>query len=102
MHQPIGLLALYLKPPTQNWNRRYLTIKIRPENIPGTLKDIQKTMNQFAPGYPFEYSFFDDVFDQTFKADQKMGSLFQTFALIAILIAFIHNSRNWPMIPSIS
>jgi putative ABC transport system permease protein len=87
MRQPIGLLALYLKPPTQNWNRRYLTIKIRPENIPGTLKDIQNTMNRFAPGYPFEYSFFDDVFDQTFKADQKMGSLFQTFALIAILIA---------------
>jgi putative ABC transport system permease protein len=87
MHQPIGLLALYLKPPTQNWNRRYLTIKIRPENIPSTLKDIQKAMNRFAPGYPFEYSFFDDVFDQTFKADQKMGSLFQTFALIAILIA---------------
>jgi len=87
MSQPIGLLALYLKPNTQNWHRRYLTIKIRPENIPGTLNDIKKTLNRFAPGYPFEYSFFDDVFDQTFRADQKMGSLFRTFALIAILIA---------------
>ena len=87
MSQPIGLLAIYLKPKTQSWHRRYLTIKIRPENIQGTLNDIQKTMNRFAPGYPFEYSFFDDVFDQTFRADQKMGSLFRTFALIAILIA---------------
>jgi len=87
MSQPIGLLAVYLKPSTQSWQRRYLAIKIRPENIQGTLNDIQKTMNRFAPGYPFEYSFFDDVFDQTFRADQKMGSLFRTFALIAILIA---------------
>jgi putative ABC transport system permease protein len=87
MSQPIGLLALYLKPSTQNWNRRYLAIKIRPENISGTLNDVQKTLHRFAPGYPFEYSFFDDVFDRTFKADQKMGSLFQTFALIAIIIA---------------
>jgi putative ABC transport system permease protein len=87
MSQPIGLLAVYLKPSTQSWHRRYLTIKIRPENIQGTLNDIQKTMNSFAPGYPFEYSFFDDVFDRTFRADQKMGSLFRTFAMIAILIA---------------
>ncbi len=87
MYQPIGLLALYLKPNTQNWNRRYLSIKIRPENIPGTLNDIQTTINRFAPGYPFEYSFFDDVFDRTFRADQKMSSLFRAFALITILIA---------------
>ncbi|UCE42383.1 MAG: ABC transporter permease [Candidatus Aminicenantes bacterium] len=87
MSQPIGLLALYLKPHTQNWHRRYLAIKILPGNIQGTLNDIQKTINRFAPGYPFEYSFFDDVFDQTFRTDQKMASLFRTFALIAILIA---------------
>jgi putative ABC transport system permease protein len=87
MSQPIGLLALYLKPETQTWNRRYLAIKIRPENIQATLRDIRRTMNRFAPGYPFEYSFFDDVFDQTFRSDQKLGSLFQAFALLAILIA---------------
>jgi putative ABC transport system permease protein len=64
-----------------------MAIKIRPESIQGTLRDIRGTMNRFAPGYPFEYSFFDDVFDHTFRSDQKMGSLFQAFALLAILIA---------------
>lgn len=87
MSQPIGPLALYLKPSTQSWNRRYLSIKIRSEDIPGTLKDIENTLHRFAPGYPFEYSFFDDVFDQTFRADQKMGILFRIFAIVAILIA---------------
>lgn len=87
MYQSIEPLALYCKPDTHTWSNIYLSIKIRPENIPGTLSDIQRTMNRFAPGYPFEYTFFDDVFDQTFRADQKMGSLFRTFALIAIMIA---------------
>ncbi len=87
LSQPIGPLAIYLKPPTQTWHRRYLMIKIRPGDIPGTLNGIKKTLNRVAPGYPFEYSFYDDVFDQTFRSDQKMSSLFRTFASIAILIA---------------
>jgi putative ABC transport system permease protein len=87
MSQPIGLLALYLKPATQSWNRRYLAIKIRPENIMGTLNDVKNTLARISPGYPFDYSFFDDVFDQTFRADQKMGTLFRTFGFITILIA---------------
>jgi putative ABC transport system permease protein len=87
MYQSIEPLALYFKPVAHTWSNIYLSIKIRPENIPGTLSGIKKTLDRFAPGYPFEYSFFDDVFDQTFRADQKMGSLFQAFALVAILIA---------------
>lgn len=87
MHQPIEPLALYCSPDSQNWRRIYLSIKIRPDNIPGTLNGIQRTMSRFAPGYPFEYSFFDDIFDQTFRDDRKMSSLFRTFASIAILIA---------------
>jgi putative ABC transport system permease protein len=87
MYQSIEPLALYCKPDNQTWSNIYLSIKILPENIPGSLNNIKKTLHRFAPGYPFEYSFFDDVFDQTFRADQKMGSLFKTFALIAIIIA---------------
>lgn len=87
MYQSIEPLALYCKPDTHKWWNIYLSIKIRPENIPGTLSSIKKTLDRFAPGDPFAYSFFDDVFDQTFRADQKMGGLFNTFAFIAILIA---------------
>jgi len=87
MYQSIEPLAIFCKPDSHDWYRIYLSIKIRPENIPDTLKEIRRTISRFAPGSPFEYSFFDEVFDRTFRADQKMGSLFQTFASIAIVIA---------------
>ncbi len=87
MYQPVEPLVIYLKNDSQMWYWRYLSVKIRPENIPSTLNFIEETLHRFAPNYPFEYSFFDDVFDRTFKADQKMGSLFSAFASIAILIA---------------
>ena len=87
MYQPIEPLAIFCKPDTHEWYKIYLSIKIRPENIPGTLKEIQRIIHRFAPGYPFEYSFFDDVFNRTFRADQKVGSLFQMFASIAVVIA---------------
>ena len=87
MVQPIEPLAIYLKQDSQIWFWRLLSVKIHPGDMPSTLKYIEETLHRFAPNYPFEYSFFDDVFNRTFKADQKMGSLFGTFALIAILIA---------------
>lgn len=87
MDQPVEPLVIYLKKDTQMWYWRHLSVKIRPENIPSTLNFIEETLHRLAPNYPFEYTFFDDVFDHTFKADQKMGSLFSAFASIAILIA---------------
>jgi len=87
MSQPIEPLALYLKPESQRWYWRHLSVKIRPENIPSTLKAIEEILHRFAPHYPFDYAFFDDVFDRTFKAEQKMGDLFRIFAGLAVLIA---------------
>ena len=87
MSQPIEPLVLYLKPESQRWYWRHLSVKIRPENIPGTLKSIEEILHRFAPHYPFDYVFFDDVFDHTFKTEQKMGDLFRIFAGLAVLIA---------------
>ena len=44
-------------------------------------------MEKFSPYYPFEYRFFDDLFNMVYLAEQKMGRMFGVFALIAIFIA---------------
>ena len=41
----------------------------------------------FSPNYPFEYMFFDDVFDSSYKLDQKVESILTLFAVLAIFIA---------------
>ena len=83
LHQEIEPLYIYLRPESYS----YLSIKIRSENIPSTLAFIEKTFNTFSPSYPFEYSFFDEVFDRAYKAEQKIGRLFNTFSLLTIFIA---------------
>jgi putative ABC transport system permease protein len=40
-----------------------------------------------APGDPFEYSFLDQNFDQLFREEQRLGSLFTVFTTLAIFIA---------------
>ena len=83
LHQEIEPLYIFLRPA----NYSYLSIKIRSENIPGTLSFIEETFKIFSPTYPFEYSFFDEVFDRAYKAEQKIGRLFNTFSLLTIFIA---------------
>jgi len=44
-------------------------------------------MAKFSPNYPFEYKFFNDVFDSSYKLEQKVESIFTFFALLALFIA---------------
>lgn len=44
-------------------------------------------MEKFSPHYPFEYRFFDDIFNAAYIEEQKMGRIFGVLAAIAILIA---------------
>jgi putative ABC transport system permease protein len=64
-----------------------LAIKIRGEGIPATLAFIEKTWKRFSPEYPFEFTFFDEIFDQAYRVEQRLGTVFSAFASLAVLIA---------------
>jgi putative ABC transport system permease protein len=83
LHLPIMPLFIALEPTRVG----QLSIKIRGENIPETIAAVAGIWERFAAGYPFEYSFFDELFDQTYRAEQRMAAIFSAFALLAILIA---------------
>jgi putative ABC transport system permease protein len=83
-YNKIEPLYLYLKPGMYS---QYISVKIRGNNIPGTIKFLEKNMKTFSPAYPFEYSFFDDIFASVYRAEQKLGDAFGIFAFTAILIA---------------
>jgi putative ABC transport system permease protein len=83
LHLPIAPLYVFLDPGAMN----YISIRIGSGDIPRTMDAIRATMARFSPEYPFEYSFFDDVFDRAYQADRKAGRLFGAFALVAVLIA---------------
>ena len=83
LHEEIQPLYFYLSPDRGN----HLSIKIRGGSIPETIGYIQKTIEKFSPYYPFEYRFFDDVFNTAYLSEQKLEKIFRLFALVAMFIA---------------
>lgn len=48
---------------------------------------VEKVWKQHVPGEPFDYSFLDARFDELFRSEQRMGTLFTVFSALAIFIA---------------
>ncbi|MCP4728406.1 MAG: FtsX-like permease family protein [bacterium] len=44
-------------------------------------------MKEFSSEYPFEYSFFDEVFDRVYRSEQKLGKIINIITFLAIFIA---------------
>ncbi|MCH8981016.1 ABC transporter permease [candidate division KSB1 bacterium] len=65
----------------------YVASRISSDNIQGTLSDLEKIWQEFAPEQPFQYSFLDQDFDKLYRADQQVGKLVGTFTVFAICIA---------------
>jgi putative ABC transport system permease protein len=83
IHRPIEPLCIYYEPLYFD----YLSIKIRGSDIPKTIAHIERTMKKFSPNHPFEYQFFDEIFDRTYQTEQKTGEQFSVITILSILIA---------------
>lgn len=84
MYAPASPLILYAD--TSNVN--VLTIHIKPgRNVKTTLSKIESVVKADNPGYPVEFSFVDDQFNQLFKTETLIGTLASVFSMLAILIS---------------
>ena len=72
---------------TLNWWRGEAFIKINSNNVVETLGFIEKTFNNFAPSFPFQFSFLDEDIDELYKEFYEMGSIIKYFAILAIFIS---------------
>jgi ABC-type antimicrobial peptide transport system permease subunit len=84
LHNEIRPLVITMRP---NWRPAYVFVKIRPDSIPATMGYVERTWGKFAPGYPFNYLFLDDAFEQLYRTDQRTGSIFKYFAVLAVFIS---------------
>ncbi len=66
---------------------RFIMFKTSSNNYPLALELLEAKWNEFAPGYPFEYSFLDDKLNEVYAGDVQIGKILGTFASIAIFIA---------------
>jgi putative ABC transport system permease protein len=85
LHRGIDPMCLYYRKDQRYVY--YLSVKIRGGDIPDTLGFLKDTWGKFSPNYPIDYSFFDDIFDNAYRSEYRLGSMFNVFSLLAVAIA---------------
>ena len=66
---------------------RYACIRISSENVEETIAFLESIWNKFSAGYPFDYTFLDDRINNLYKSEQNVGTVFNYFTVLVILIA---------------
>ncbi|MCU7694822.1 ABC transporter permease [Haoranjiania flava] len=81
LHKAISPLFMTLKPESG------LIFKIKTTDLRGLLSTMNKLWNSFQTGEPFAYNFIDDLFANTYSAEQKTGTILNLFAILTIFVA---------------
>lgn len=63
-----------------------VAVKIQTTNVHNIIAKIENVWNSFTPGYPIEYKFLDDNFEQMYHSEDKLRTLLLVFTSIAIFI----------------
>jgi putative ABC transport system permease protein len=62
-------------------------VRTQPGKTDATLAALKKIYTGLNPAYPFTYNFIDQDLDHLYRSEQKMGSIFNLFAVLAIFIS---------------
>ena len=71
----------------------YLSIRLNPESVKNTtelqaaIENVKEEIALLDPSIPFEYSFMDQEFEDTFRAEQRMATALNIITMMALLIA---------------
>jgi len=84
LHEPIQPVIISMG---TNEPLRFLSVRITPDNVTETLDALKKKWAGIFPGFPFQYSFFDEDYDSLYKAEERLGRIFIYFTVLALVIA---------------
>jgi putative ABC transport system permease protein len=65
----------------------YISARVNLENVSQTLSFLKAKWQEFAPEYPFEYSFINEEFDRYYNFERRQGQLFTYCSILAIFIS---------------
>lgn len=82
LRENIGALCLYL-----GSSRDAVSFRMNAGNISSDIQSIEALWKKLAVSEPFTYSFLNDDFNAIYKSEQRIGKVFISFALLAIIIA---------------
>jgi predicted permease len=82
VQQPIEPMILYLN----RWGGT-VVVRTKPGKTDATIAALSKISAELNPAYPFTYNFLDQDIANLYQGEQRMGSLFNIFAALAIFIS---------------
>ncbi len=81
LHEPVTPLLMTLNPEFG------LIFKIKTTDVKGLLATMKKQWDKFNTDEPFTYTFMDDLYNKTYSAEQKTGTILNIFAVLTIFVA---------------
>jgi len=82
LREQVAPLALFLA--NENGS---MAFRLSTTNVAGIVAAVENKWKAMVPTQPFQYSFMDEDFNKTYNTEQRIGQIFITFAVLAILIA---------------
>lgn len=79
--QPLRMKNFVWGPPS------CLSLKVNEAGMQQTLQFVEETLSSISDKYPFEYAFYDDIYNRAYVSEIKTGKMMGWFAGVAIFIA---------------
>ncbi len=86
MHTEIRPMAfLHIDSPF-HWSPRYISVRINTTDVGKTIQQMNQIWAGFYTDLPFEYSFFNDDYNNLYKNEKQTQQLFMSFSVLALFI----------------
>lgn len=85
LHNKVEPIMMFLA----DFNKRFLTLRVNPENMASTLQYIEDKWNEGGASQPFDYRMLEDTWGEMYDAEQKIGLIFTIATLLTIFIALL-------------
>jgi ABC-type antimicrobial peptide transport system permease subunit len=84
LHNKIRPMSFVIERP---FGVHYALIKVAPVNLPASMALVKNTWKQILPNGEFKGSFLDENIDRQYRKEEKMGQMFISGAIIAIVLS---------------
>lgn len=64
-----------------------MSVRIAPGETTSTVEAIERTWHQFVPDHSIRYTFLDDSFNKMYDDVRRIGNIFTSFAVFAMIVA---------------
>ena len=83
VQNPLEPMAVVVRP----GDVRFAIVRLGQGDVAASMKHVESAWRTVNPRFPFEYRFFDDDFDQSYRQYERMGAILRWFAGLAVVVA---------------